>query len=297
MNSLLNWQDFLKQAGLPENTPCLTNPHQAFSLVRVTGTDAESFLHAQFSNSVTGLQAGDVRFAAWCNAKGRVWTLVRYWRHGDAILLRMPTDQVEATLKRLRMFVLRSNVVFETLDWHVVQFIGPGAELAAQQVVTQAGEDTFNIALPAAWALQEVWCASQLNCDLPRLPSDLEALPRIIAGIPEVFACQREEWIPQMLNLDKLNGIDLKKGCYPGQEIVAKLHYKGGLKQRLFIATVTGSQTANDQSKDVTDSDGRKAGMVVESALLGSQRWLAAVIRLDSAENELFLGALPITIR
>ncbi|MDX1496645.1 MAG: hypothetical protein R3352_03755, partial [Salinisphaeraceae bacterium] len=199
MTSPLNWQEFIQQADLPADAGCLSNPHQQHALVRVTGSDAESFLHAQFSNAVTGLESGEVRFAAWCNAKGRVWTLVRYWRdpnsQDDAIILRMPADQLEDTLKRLRMFVLRSDVQLEPLNWQALQFLGPNARLQAEQHRENNGGTSFHIPLPAAWPLHEIWMSSASKSDLPELPKELIALPRILAGIPEVLAEHREEWI------------------------------------------------------------------------------------------------------
>ncbi|MGB1580929.1 MAG: YgfZ/GcvT domain-containing protein, partial [Nevskiales bacterium] len=253
----MTWKDFLAQAGLPENTVCQHNPQQQHALLRVSGSDAESFLHAQFSNSVTGLRPGEIRFAAWCNAKGRVWTLLHYWQDGGDIILRLPADQVEDTLKRLRMFVLRSDVQLEPLDWQAVQLLGPDAEKQAEQLLEQVNGQSFHVALPAAWPLHEIWSPSALSSDSPELPQELTALPRILAGIPEVFAKQREEWIPQMLNLDKLGGIDFKKGCYPGQEIVAKLHFKGGLKQRLFTGFVNDKQASIKAGAEITTEDDR----------------------------------------
>ena len=284
MNSPLNWQDFLQQADLPIDATCLSFHNQRHALVKVSGSDAENFLHAQFSNSVTGLESGEVRFAAWCNAKGRVWTLLRYWKDGDAIILRMPADQLEDTLKRLRMFVMRSDVQLTPLGWHAMQFIGPNAEQQAEQAIEG---DHFNIPLPAAWPLNEVWCASPISSDLPQLPAAFEPLPRILAGIPEVFADQREEWIPQMLNLDKLGGIDFKKGCYPGQEIVAKLHYKGGLKQRMFTWKIEDCHVAIVPSADIVDIDDKKAGTVNEAVQLGKDCFLTSVIRTEAVENNL----------
>ena len=287
MTSPLNWQDFLQQADLPNDATCLSFNNTRHALVKVSGSDAENFLHAQFSNSVTGLEAGEVRFAAWCNAKGRVWTLLRYWKDGDAIILRMPADQLEDTLKRLRMFVMRSDVQLEPLDWHAIQFIGPDAKQQAEQAVEQADGATYNIPLPAAWLLNEVWKASPISSGLPQLPEEVEALPRILAGIPEVFANQREEWIPQMLNLDKLDGIDFKKGCYPGQEIVAKLHYKGGLKQRMFAWQIEECQVSIPPSTDIVDDNDKKVGAVVEAIQQGERCFLTSVIRTEVAESKL----------
>lgn len=286
MTSPLNWQDFLKQTELPENADCLSFTNTEHALVRVTGGDAESFLHAQLSNSVTGMPAGEVRFAAWCNAKGRVWTLVRYWKDADAFILRMPADQVEDSVKRLRMFVLRSDVQLESLDWHCIQFLGPDAESQAQLLDGQQ-DQSYRISLPLAWPTYEVWSPERLHSDLPQFPESLIALPRILAGQPEVFADQREEWIPQMLNLDKLDGIDFNKGCYPGQEIVAKLHYKGGLKQRMFVASTPKTIASTVSGAPITDQTGKNVGQILEAAALQEEYRATAIVRTEVSESPL----------
>ncbi len=287
MTSPLNWKDFLEKNDLPEDTPCLLFQNTLHVLVKVTGSDAESFLHAQLSNSVADLREGEVRFAAWCNAKGRVWTLLRYWKDADAIILRMPRDLAEDTIRRLRMFVMRSDVQLEALPWHATQLIGPAAEQEALEMAKQTGGKTYNIPLPAAWPLFELWSESPVSSKRPALPEKLSALPRILAGIPEVFASQREQWIPQMLNLDNLNGIDFKKGCYPGQEIVAKLHYKGGLKQRLHSGTIRNFRQLPVAGTEITDMDKNKVGTVIEASALGKDCFVSSVIRIDAEAGEL----------
>lgn len=295
MTRPLNWKDFLQQADLPNDATCLSSNNTGHALVKVSGSDAENFLHAQFSNSVTGLESGEVRFAAWCNAKGRVWTLVRFWQDDDAIMLRMPTDQIEDTLKRLRMFVMRSDVLLEPLAWHATQFIGPDAEQQAKKATEKIEGITFSIPLPAAWSLNEVWSAAPINSELHKLPEELQALPRILAGIPEVFIDQREEWIPQMLNLDKLEGVDFKKGCYPGQEIVAKLHYKGGLKQRMFVTVCENIEQAITAKTDVLDANQKKVGTVHEAVQLGNHSILSVILRTEALGHELTVLNQPLT--
>lgn len=292
MTTSLNWQDFLQTSGLPGDAACLQQSNGLHALIKVTGRDAESFLHAQLSNSVNGLEAGEVRLAAWCTAKGRVWTLLHYWRDGHALMLRMPADQVEATVKRLRMFVLRSDVQLEPLSWLATQFHGPGA---TAQAAEYADGTHPVISLAGAWPVHEVWTPDPLISELPELPERFLALPRLLGGIPEVFAGKREEWIPQMLNLDRLGGIDFKKGCYPGQEVVAKLHYKGGLKQRMYLASVA-AEAPIGQGEDIHNNQGRKVGQVVESVVCAGITWLTAVLRIEEKENPLVIQGRPMQL-
>lgn len=292
MTSSLNWQDFLKAADLPAGTGCLRASNHAHVLIKVTGSDAESFLHAQLSNSAKGLHKGEVRFAAWCNAKGRVWTLLHYWREGDVFFLRIPADQADASLKRLRMFILRSDVQINELNLAATQFMGPEAPERSRNI-----DQTLHcIALPGAWPIHEIWSATPYSGDITELPASLLALPRIMAGIPEVFALQREKWIPQMLNLDHLAAIDFKKGCYPGQEIVAKLHYKGGLKMRMVTACLQDGSGQSQTEAEIQDPAGKKIGEVLESCQIQDTRWLTAVIRLENVSSEMFIHGQKLTL-
>lgn len=287
MTTPLNWQDFLKQAALADNCSCLHINNTQHALIKVSGSDAVSFLHAQLSNSVTGLRPGEVRFAAWCNAKGRVWTLLRYWKDDNSIILRLPADQLADTLKRLRMFVLRSDVLLEPLELDAVQFIGPSAESEARQYSEALSEPGYFVPLPGAWPVFEVWSPEPPASALQELPREWIALPRILIGIPEIFSDQREAWIPQMLNLDKLDAIDFKKGCYPGQEIVAKLHYKGGLKQRMIRARLDDASAIPSVNESILDSQGNKVATIIEVVKTPVTAWLLLVARTEALTETL----------
>jgi folate-binding protein YgfZ len=201
-------------------------------LIRALGEDAASFLNAQLTRRVDDLADGELRLAAWCNAKGRVLALVRVARADGGYALWLPARLAPLTLPSLQRFVLRSRVRLEQ---------GPAE--------TSGGNATSRLA-------------------------------EIRAGIPEIYPETREQFLPQMLNLDRLGGIDFKKGCYPGQEIVARSQYLGQLKRRMYLFAADGPGLLPAPGTVIV-SAGDAGGTVVDAA------------RTESGET-LILAVIPI---
>ncbi len=238
-----------------------SDPASAFDLARLDhlavvsleGRDAAAFLHNQVSNDVENLAPAASTLAAYCNPKGRVITLLRVLRTGDtAFLLLMPRDLVEPVLRRLRMFVLRQKAVFEPLDGAAV-FGMPNASRIAE--LTNAAPAAFDaIALGDDWLLNggiDIDRYLYVSLDgQPPANGTPDAADGDWFGImacdatPQVFAATSEAFLPQALNLDRLQAINFRKGCFPGQEIVARLRYLGKLKQRMVCVACTGEAPA-----------------------------------------------------
>jgi folate-binding protein YgfZ len=177
----------------------------------------------------------------------------RLFKHGDTYYLRMPRELVEDTLERLRKFVLRSKVTLEDADDALVRmgYSGPDAEKELSEAVgdipqevdavTQT-QDLVVIRVPGPHPRFEIYgelepvkkVFSALNVHGAPVGASPWAVLEILAGIPTVFPETVEAFVPQMANMDKINGVSLKKGCYPGQEIVARTHYLGKLKRRMY---------------------------------------------------------------
>ena len=205
----------------------MTDQNYRLVVVKCHGQDADSFLNGQFSNDVSSLQAGEFQRNAYCNPKGRVLALVGLVKlqPGEYYLL-LPEDLAEATIRRLRMFVMRAKVQFEELpDLSVSPIenssIGPGRAESTQDGVI------------LNWGLTGHRCCLIASGDNQPLPSEWLAAD-IREGIPQVFASTSEMFLPQAINLDLVNAVSFTKGCYPGQEIVARLKYLGKLKQRMM---------------------------------------------------------------
>ena len=221
-----------------------------FSLIRARGADAENFLQAQLSNDIQSLKETS-RLAAYCNAQGRALAIFRVFKSTDSFLLQLHRSLLEPTLKRLRMFVLRAQVVLESADEELARIglSGPDTPRLLQDLSLAPGTKpndcrTQNgltlVRLPGIFPRFEIIGAYAAIQDLwPRLPVTPVGAPAwawldIMAGIPTLFPPTVEAFVPQMANLDLIGGISFEKGCYPGQEIVARTHYRGRLKQRMY---------------------------------------------------------------
>jgi folate-binding protein YgfZ len=221
------------------------------AVLRVSGEDARSFLHGQLTADVRRLRPGHGRYAAWCSPKGRVLFLLSLLDAGDAFLLVLPASEAAACAKRLRMFVLRARVTVEELSdsWRVLGVASPTAAALRPLAgiapgATVAVGDGLGWRLPSAGELSHVlgpraavdalWaaCAADPAVDLGAWESR-----EIEAGLPRIAGPLAERFLPQELGLEALDGLHFDKGCYPGQEVVARLKYRGQLKVGLRRAT------------------------------------------------------------
>ena len=214
------------------------------ALIRVSGADARSFLHAQTTQDIDALPDGGRCLAAWLNAKGRVRALFEVIADDEMLWLALPADNRDYVITELGRYVLRANVMLEAADAK---------------------------ALPPALT------------DINLQPSDADVLDAIRRGIPEVTAAQREQYIPRMLNLDKLDAISFSKGCYPGQEIVARAANLGEVKRRLrhFKASEGSPPTIGDA---IVTADGKPASNVNRVAVSDSGFELLAVVPVDTEQ-------------
>lgn len=225
------------ESSIPEFSTCRC-PH--LGLVRVTGADAAAFLHGQVSNDITALAINQSAMAAYCNPKGRAIALLRILRTGpESFLLAMSTDLVDAVVRRLGLFVLRAKVKLEPLD---ASFYGirSASEAAPFGSLPERGA---GVAYAGGYLVNVGFTSDRYlhMTETDDIPDGLEVDERphlwmsLLAadGIPEIFAATSEEFLPQAINLDLIGAVSFRKGCYPGQEIVARLRYLGKLKQRM----------------------------------------------------------------
>lgn len=291
-------------------------PLPALGVLHVAGSDAVDFLQNQLTQSVRDLGQEQTRLAAWCNAKGRTRALFRVMPTDTGILLVTDNELLEAVQPKLQMFVLRAQVALTRLSESegFLGFAGPAAEVLLTEMagslpteaggLTRAG-DLHIVALPHGDRLRYLLLAptEQLADIRARAEQALTVgnaefwrLLDIRAGLPEVTLPTQETIIPTMLNLEPLGGISYEKGCYPGQEVVARMHYLGQLKRRMYRAQTNTPTPA--AGTGVTDAKGGTAGTVVSAANTpeGSSE-LLAVLRIDAAEaGELFVNDQPITL-
>ena len=263
-------------------------------LIGLNGDEAASFLHGQLTNDVEHLNQEQVRLAGYCTPKGRLLASFLMWRNATTIYLQLPRAIQPAIQKRLQMFVLRAKAKLHDASFddanQVILGLGgkqAGAVLSAwfpalpatpfSKVEHALGTllrvaDAFGSAryewLTSAATARDAW--PQLAEKLAKGGNDAWQLSDIHAGIPQITAATQEQFVPQMVNFELLGGVNFKKGCYPGQEIVARSQYLGKLKRRTTLVSIADAAVvAGGELYTVSDPD-QPCGMVVNAAPNGS---------------------------
>jgi folate-binding protein YgfZ len=280
------------------------------ALIGVTGDDAAGFLHGQLTNDVESLAAGEAQWNGWCSPKGRLLATFLLLRTADRFLIMLPGEIAPAIAKRLAMYVLRSKVkiVDESELYARIGLAGARARAnvashwgrtpAAMQSVEKdgaicvaLGDDRF-VALVPPKAAPAMW--DLLSSAEARGGADEWEWTSIQAGIPTIVAATQEAFVPQMANFDLVGGVSFSKGCYPGQEIVARTQYRGILKRRMALAHLgDGDRPAPGQSVYSSSFGEQAAGTIVNAARAPEGGFDAlVVIQLESlAKGDLHLGS------
>ena len=246
-------------------------------LLSCTGDDARSFLHAQLTSDVAGLDATHARRAGWCSAKGRLLATLLVVPQFDGFLLQLARDLSPAVAKRLSMFILRAKVKLADVgaEWAQFGVWGAGAAQRLADVGLEVPQDVLGCARGEHGVVVRVAPARFLvlvpAAESARLAQDLgdagEAawtLEEIRDGHPQVRLATQDQFVPQMVNLERLGAVDFKKGCYPGQEIVARTQYRGVLKRRMVRAGAPVPASPGD-SVFADSIVGQAAGTVVNA--------------------------------
>jgi folate-binding protein YgfZ len=274
-------------------------------LIRAEGADTESFLQGQLSNDVRLVTDGRSQLSAYCNPKGRMLAIMRLFKRDDAYFLQLPLALLEPTLKRLSMFVLRAKVKLQaepalvgiglsgpSAAAHLEKILGPcKLEVDASRthngitVIRLPGRTPRYMLLGSVAGLQPVW--RQLTGNVTPVGAHAWRWLDIQAGLPTILPGTVEEFVPQMANLELVGGVNFKKGCYPGQEIVARMHYLGRLKQRMIGAHVqSAARPLPGTPVYAADFPGQSAGKVVDAQPAPSGGYdLLAVVQTSSIEK------------
>lgn len=280
------------------------------ALVSVSGDDAAAFLHAQFTNDVLALAPGAAQWNGWCSAKGRLLATFLLVRQAEGFLLLLPSEIAPAFIKRLGMFVLRSKVKIADASgqWVRLGIAGKAAATAIAAIFDDAPAPMKSVRRGAAIcvALEPsrfvALAPSEEGQDL-RVRLEQSASPAgreawewtdIQAGIPTVVAATQEAFVPQMANFDLVGGVSFRKGCYPGQEIVARTQYRGILKRRMARAHVADVEPKAGDSVYGAAFGDQAAGTVVRSAPSPEGGYdLLVVAQIESLQGgDLRLGSL-----
>jgi folate-binding protein YgfZ len=273
-------------------------------LIAFTGDDAQAFLHSQLSCDVSELSLNRSTYGSYCTPRGRVLATFVLWRSAQGFFMQLPSPLRESIQKGLSKYILRSKVkaTDESAAYARFAIAGDGAEAllkrlfgdapgsvhevqhTASATLIRLPVDRFEIVAPRekAAALGDALADESRAAD-PRYWDWLE----IRAGIPVITPATQEEFVPQMVNLDVIGGVSLTKGCYPGQEIVARMHYLGRLKQRMYLANLAGDAAPQPGDRLYsTDMGDQASGTVVNAAPSpDGGHDLLAVIQMSSAES------------
>ena len=273
-------------------------------VIRASGADAASFLQGQLTNDVLALDATTARLAGWCSPKGRLLASFVVWREaasGD-LLLACARDLLPATLKRLSMFVLRAKcrLVDATAELVLQGAVGGAAAAAVGDAApwTRADRDGRTaIRLPDGDGVPRALVATPAGvAPLEGGALDLDAWRRleVASGVVAIEAATADRFVPQMVNHELLGGVDFRKGCFPGQEVVARSQYRGTTKRRTFLYAVDGAVAR--PGDDVHDAAlaNEPAGTVAMAAPDPSGPGSLALVelRLVSHGGDLRLGGL-----
>lgn len=234
----------------------MTTPR--FAEIRVHGTDALAFLHGQLASDIRAIDPGHWRFGSYCAADGRVQALmlVASATRDDWRLL-LPADLCGAVTQRLQRYRLRARCAIEAVE---VGLAGSDVDAQPGAACYQCAAFEWRVTAPADMALPPVLWTQQLRL-----------------GIPWIVAATSERFLPQMLALERLHAYSLRKGCFPGQEIVARTHYLGRSKRRLVRLTTAAGEPAVAPGSELLDADGGQPSGTLIAHAEGSGDALAVV--------------------
>jgi folate-binding protein YgfZ len=270
-------------------------------LIKVSGEEAESFLQGQVTCDIAQVRQGKPQLGAHCNVKGRAQATFACLYHNDAFYLALPADQVEPTVQALSKFALFSKATLAAC--HEYELMGFGGKQAIPtlsqafainlqaQSVALADNDSLFASLPHLGVFglipgpQATATANALGeSGLALCGDNAWLLSQINSGVTHIRAPQAEQWIPQEINYDLIGGVSFKKGCYKGQEIIARIHYRGQTKVRTFPLQISGCETCQIGDKVSNDSG---SGTLVSIARV-SERTLRVLstLKIEQSESE-----------
>ncbi len=285
-------------------------PLHDLGVIRVAGDDAASFLHGQLTQDFALLDEHHARLTALLNPKGRMLaSFVGLKRSATEVLLVCPRDVLPAALRRLSMFVLRAKAKLSdaSAEFQLYGLAGDAARAllpgdAAPWTLARAGEASVVALYPADGQPRALWLApaSTPAPDAPPLDTALWHWSEVCSGVATLTAPVVEAFVPQMLNYESVGGVSFKKGCYPGQEVVARSQFRGAIKRRAYLVHAPAALPVGTELFAQGD-DEQPVGLVVQCAAhpaggfdaLVSMQIAAAGKPLVAGGQPLQVGALP----
>ena len=254
------------------------------ALIKVSGSDAETFLQGQLSNDINKLDSSRVQLNAYCQHQGKILALFWVTKNEDSFFLSFPLDLLEAIKSRLQMFVIMSDVVIEDVT----------KEYGQVGSIDEAHQKSFVINDKLSLIITNKKDISQFSME----PIEHWSMACIDSALPEIFLMTSEKLVPQMLNLDIDEiGVNFSKGCYPGQEVVARLHYLGSAKRRLFAFVIDSDVNVGDslycgssKSAKARGARYKSSGIVIFRIKYNSHFYCLATLEVELKDAKITLN-------
>lgn len=269
-----------------------------FGVIKVTGEDAVSFLHNQLSNDIQNLPINGACYASYNTPKGRVLANILVLKTENELFLILAHDLCMAMVKRLRMYVLRSKVILEEADQyalavHFSESMTP-FDATTQLPTMHLENDLYQIKLPYGG---EYLFGLAEDSELPPVNEEhvnLWARHEIEVGMPWINAESSDKFVAQMLNLHQTGAVHFKKGCYPGQEIIARAQYRGQVKRGLISLTLSKPLAVGDV---IYNAKNEEVGLLVNTTQMDGHLFLGlAVVKFQSEKESLFINQSQVMI-
>lgn len=309
MNS--QWQQFLTSTQTTESDTTSSDTMlcdlSQIAIICVSGEDAISFLQGQLTNDIKEINNNQYQLSGYCTPKGRLLAIFRIFKHEDKIILLLPQEISESIFKRLKMYVMRSKVSLELIEdqYHLLGLYGSQVQslLKHQQldfkvadttityhtpytILSLPGEQTRAIVLSETKNIISLWQLLAPQCQIKN--TDFWRQLDISSGQPNIYSRTSEAFVPQMTNLGFINAINFTKGCYTGQEIVARMQYLGKLKRKMYLANIKTNQPVQpgDSLSSKNSQSQQGVGKIVDAIRTDESGYdVLAVIEIASQET------------
>lgn len=274
-------------------------------LIAFQGDDTTTFLQGQLTNDARQLAQQQAQYSGFCSPKGRLLGSFLLWQQEDSTYLQLPAELQPVLQKRLSMYILRSKVKARDAreEWLRLGIAGAGAaavvkaltgcEINTDMKTAEAG--TYAVIRLSGERYQMMVSSTDKEQVLAQLAQQAIAIAidldqwqwlEIRAGVPTIVAATQEQFVPQMVNFDLTNSVNFQKGCYTGQEIVARTQYLGKLKRRMYLVHADVDMSAGDEIFS-PDMEGQATGMVVNAQPAPTGGWDAlAVMQISSVATQ-----------
>ena len=274
-----------------------------FGTLKVSGEEAQNFLQNLLSSDVAEVSTQHAQLSSLNNPKGRMLASFLVWRTASDYFMQLPLSLCSAIYKRLSMYILRSKVKIEDVSAQQIclGLSGDGSAMLLQKIFGITPQDVWSVLQHEQAAIIRIGAQRfQINTTPEQATALWQKLGsgaypvgspcwdwlNIRAGIPVIVPATQEQFVPQMVNLELIGGVNFKKGCYPGQEIVARMQYLGKLKRRMVLAHVAGEVVPQPGDELYSaDMEGQASGMIVNAtAAPGGGHDVLAAVQISSRE-------------